>query len=56
MCTPRGGIECDVTVTRLDDERFYVVSAAATEHHDEAWLAAHALRRRLRAPRERDAA
>ncbi len=41
MCTPLGGIECDVTVTRLADERWYVVSAAATEHHDEAWLEAH---------------
>ena len=31
MCTPRGGVECDVTVTRLGEDRFYVVSAAATE-------------------------
>jgi dimethylglycine dehydrogenase len=42
MCTPRGGIECDVTVTMLDRDRFYVVSAAATETHDEAWLLRHA--------------
>jgi dimethylglycine dehydrogenase len=41
MCTPRGGVECDVTVTRLDGDRFYVVSAAATERHDHAWIAAH---------------
>ncbi|MBV9799312.1 MAG: GcvT family protein [Solirubrobacterales bacterium] len=41
MCTEAGGIECDVTVTRLGDERFYVVSAAAAEAHDEAWLHAH---------------
>jgi dimethylglycine dehydrogenase len=41
MCTPRGGIECDVTVTRLAEDRLYVVSAAATEHHDQAWLEAH---------------
>jgi dimethylglycine dehydrogenase len=41
MCTPLGGIECDVTVTRLTEDRFYVVSAAATEHHDLAWIAAH---------------
>ena len=41
MCTPQGGIECDVTVTRLGEERWYVVSAAATEHHDEAWLEPH---------------
>jgi glycine cleavage system aminomethyltransferase T len=41
MCTPRGGIECDVTVTRLAEDRYYVVSAAATERHDFEWLARH---------------
>jgi dimethylglycine dehydrogenase len=41
MCTPRGGVECDVTVTRLGADRFYVVSAAATERHDYAWIASH---------------
>jgi dimethylglycine dehydrogenase len=41
MCTPRGGVECDVTVTRLGEDRFYVVSAAATERHDYAWIAQH---------------
>ncbi len=41
MCTPRGGVECDVTVTRLGEDRFYVVSAAATEGHDYAWIAQH---------------
>jgi glycine cleavage system aminomethyltransferase T len=42
MCTPRGGIECDVTLAMLDDDRFYVVSAAATETHDLAWIERHA--------------
>ena len=41
MCTPRGGIECDVTVTRLAEDRFYVISAAATERHDLEWIARH---------------
>jgi dimethylglycine dehydrogenase len=41
MCTPTGGIECDLTVTRLAEERFYVVSAAATERHDHAWIERH---------------
>jgi dimethylglycine dehydrogenase len=41
MCNRRGGVECDVTVTRLADDRFYVVSAAATEAHDLAWIHAH---------------
>ena len=37
----RGGIEADVTVTRLDETRFLVVSAAADQERDKAWLAAH---------------
>ena len=41
MCNPSGGVECDVTVTRLDAERFYLVSAAAGEAHDQAWLGSH---------------
>jgi dimethylglycine dehydrogenase len=41
MLTPRGGIECDLTVSRLADDRFYIVSAAATELHDYAWIERH---------------
>ena len=41
LCTPKGGIEADVTVTRVADDRFYVVSAAATESHDLSWLESH---------------
>jgi dimethylglycine dehydrogenase len=41
MCRPGGGIECDVTITRTEPERFYLVSAAATELHDYAWLEWH---------------
>ena len=40
--TPEGGIECDLTVTRVEPDRFYVVSAAATETHDLAWIERHA--------------
>ena len=39
-CRPGGGIECDLTVTRLDCDVFYIVSAAATEDHDFGWLQA----------------
>jgi dimethylglycine dehydrogenase len=39
-CRPGGGIECDLTLTRVGAEAFYVVSAAATEEHDFAWLQA----------------
>lgn len=37
----RGGIEADLTVTRLDERRFLVVSGAATTHKDLDWLARH---------------
>jgi dimethylglycine dehydrogenase len=42
MLTPRGGIEADVTVTMLGPQRFMLVSAAATETHDLAWIQRHA--------------
>ena len=42
MLTPRGMIECDVTVTRLEPERFLVLSAAVAELHDLDWLRRHA--------------
>ena len=37
----RGGIEADVTVTRFDEARFLVVSAAADQERDRSWLARH---------------
>jgi glycine cleavage system T protein len=37
----RGGIEADLTVTRLDAETFLVVTAAETETRDFAWLKSH---------------
>ncbi|MDX1422243.1 MAG: FAD-dependent oxidoreductase [Kiloniellales bacterium] len=41
MLNARGGIEADVTVTRLDGERFWLVSGAATRAKDLAWLRRH---------------
>jgi glycine cleavage system aminomethyltransferase T len=41
MLTERGGIECDLTLTRLAEDRYYVVSAAATEVHDLDWIERH---------------
>ena len=47
MLNARGGIECDLTVTRLDDELFQVVTGTAFGRHDLAWMrAARAARRR----------
>ncbi|NQV43556.1 MAG: FAD-dependent oxidoreductase [Rhodospirillales bacterium] len=38
MLNDRGGIEADVTVTRIDDTSFRVVSGAATRWKDFAWM------------------
>ena len=38
MLTPRGGIRCDLTVTREDDHRFRVVTGGVSGQHDLAWL------------------
>jgi 4-methylaminobutanoate oxidase (formaldehyde-forming) len=42
MLDERGGIECDVTVTRLDEDRFRIVTGTALGTHDLAWIRAHA--------------
>jgi len=41
MLSPRAGIMCDLTVTRLDAERFWVVTGGAVGRHDIAWMRAH---------------
>lgn len=33
-----GGIQCDLTVTRFDDTRFYVVTGTGFASHDYAWI------------------
>lgn len=35
---PRGGIECDFTVTRLDEDRFFIITGTAFGQHDYSWL------------------
>jgi len=37
----RGGIEADLTVTRLGEDHFFVVSAVATQNRDFNWLTSH---------------
>lgn len=34
----RGGIECDFTVTRLDKDRFFIITGTAFGVHDLSWL------------------
>jgi glycine cleavage system T protein len=42
MLNPRGGIECDFTVTRLAEDGFRIVTGTAFGQHDAAWLREHA--------------
>jgi 4-methylaminobutanoate oxidase (formaldehyde-forming) len=37
----RGGIECDLTVARLAEDRFYLVTGTGFRTHDLAWIAEH---------------
>ena len=41
MLTPSGGIKCDLTVTRLGDQRFMVVTGGAMGLHDLDWIRSH---------------
>jgi glycine cleavage system T protein len=41
LCNPAGGVECDITVTRLGEDRFRIVTGTAFGNHDMAWLASH---------------
>src|SRR6188508_2267873 len=41
MLNPRGGIECDFTVTRLAEDRFRIVTGTAFGQHDLAWIRQH---------------
>jgi glycine cleavage system T protein len=42
MLNPRGGIECDFTVTRLAEDRFRIITGTAFGQHDLAWIRSHA--------------
>lgn len=41
MLNDGGGVECDLTVTRLDEERFLLVTGTAYGQHDMAWIRSH---------------
>jgi glycine cleavage system aminomethyltransferase T/glycine/D-amino acid oxidase-like deaminating enzyme len=42
MLNRRGGIECDFTVTRVEDELFSIVTGTAFGNHDLSWIRRHA--------------
>jgi 4-methylaminobutanoate oxidase (formaldehyde-forming) len=41
FCNERGGIECDLTLSRLDDNHFYIVTGSAFGTHDLHWIRSH---------------
>ena len=41
MMNPRGGIECDFTVTRLAADHFFIVTGTAFGNHDLGWIRRH---------------
>ncbi len=41
LCNERGGIEADLTISRIAEDRFYVVTGTAFGQHDFGWIAAH---------------
>jgi glycine cleavage system aminomethyltransferase T/glycine/D-amino acid oxidase-like deaminating enzyme len=44
MLNRRGGIECDFTVTRVEEELFSIVTGTAFGNHDLSWIRRHAPR------------
>ncbi len=41
MLNSRGGIECDLTVTRLASDRYYIVTGTGFITHDRHWIESH---------------
>ena len=41
MLNRRGGIECDFTVTRIEEELFGIVTGTAFGNHDASWIRRH---------------
>ncbi|MBS0232200.1 MAG: FAD-dependent oxidoreductase [Proteobacteria bacterium] len=41
LCNERGGVEADITLTRLDEDRFYVITGTAYGDHDFGWIHRH---------------
>ena len=41
LLNSRGGIECDLTVARLSEDRFYIVTGTGFRTHDAAWILEH---------------
>jgi dimethylglycine dehydrogenase len=40
-CTSKGGLLTEITITRLTEDRFWLIGSAAAEWHDQDWLVHH---------------
>lgn len=38
MCNPNGGVMCDLTVTKLNENKFYITAGGGTATHDFDWI------------------
>jgi 4-methylaminobutanoate oxidase (formaldehyde-forming) len=41
LLNSRGGIECDLTVARIDEDRYYIVTGTGFASHDFHWIRTH---------------
>ncbi len=41
FCTPDGGVWSEMTITRIEEEKFFLISAGAAKWHDMQWLQDH---------------
>ena len=41
LLNSRGGIECDLTIARLAEDKFYIVTGTGFRTHDLAWIRGH---------------
>jgi len=38
LCNKRGGVQCDLTVTKLAEDKFYIAAGGTTSTHDWRWI------------------
>jgi sarcosine dehydrogenase len=41
LCNERGGVECDLTIMRTEEDRFYIVTGSSFGVHDFSWIKQH---------------
>ena len=41
LCNERGGVECDLTISRIEEDRFYVITGSSFGVHDFNWITCH---------------